>query len=173
MLAGGAIAVLISACGGASAEPDSIRTASPSNSARSEGGQEGDRRETSRDRPHSTTEAGSDKVGTTGSEAGGHPKGTRKGAASTQEGVDGCSASMGEQQCAEAGEAYKQAKKGGSHTVKANECPQALSRSACKEAGEASQQAGEGHVVKPDECPAAMTDQQCAEAGQAYQEATK
>jgi hypothetical protein len=80
---------------------------------------------------------------------------------------------MGKQQCVEAGEAYEQAKKGGSRAGQANECPSSMSQDACNEAGEAARHAPEGHVVSPTECPLAMTDQQCAEAGQAYQEATR
>jgi hypothetical protein len=85
-----------------------------------------------------------------------------------------CPSAMSNQQCLQAGHAYKQAQqKGNSQTVGAKECPPSMGADACEEAGAISQEAPPGTVVQANECPPAMSEQQCVEAGKLYEEATK
>jgi len=169
-----AAALLLSACGGAAAKPDSTRSETAGRSETTQTPPDVGTIE----HPESSRESGQKKRHKSGgpgpitAEAAANPE-HQTGSGRRHGNPEGCPRQLSRQQCAQLAEAGEQPGAAGSHGAQPTECPQALSRAECRELTEIHRQNGEGGQTTTEECPPALTAAQCQELEGAYEEANR
>jgi hypothetical protein len=171
-LAACAAATLLSACGDAGSQSDSIRSGTTSSSVKLE---------TRPPKPmagrssNGSKEKRASKNGTTGPTKARTQATALHGQSSTSKQIDlgRCPDQVSRQRCAKLAEVLKHSKTSGTPTVDSSECPPALSESDCKRLAESHRQAASNQPVLPGECPPALTSEQCREVKEAYEKSTR